>query len=145
MGLLSKIFGQSELEEEFNRCSGLKWVLIIQNIRKVQQETGTNSIITSYTPCTLYFNFKTNELSIEGEIARKLFLGDEQFIIKKSNILDGEPEFYLASNNAPEAITLNCRVSGKHIILERTLVNWRCKLVNENNWIISTTNKYNIV
>ena len=134
MGFINKLFSSSRLQEDFMRCVGLDWVLVIENIHGLEYSIGQNVYRNNYDNSVLIFNFKSDELIVNGKITEDVFNNKEHFRIKRPYPLTTEPEFLFYSIDDLSKVVMKCQVYRNYLLFEGTLVNWSCKL-RENEFL----------
>lgn len=131
MGILSKYFGPSKLEEDFKKAISLKWVLIIEPIGAVYVQKDQITIKKSNALLNFQFNFKDRYLLIQGDFFEE-DTRENQFKISHIINQNDKLEIYYSSFDDTSLILVKCIINREYILLERTLSNWHCKLFYHN-------------
>lgn len=141
---LTKVFGQSELQENFNSCFGFKWELKIIDF-KVFEYGFSHQLTREYSRSSiLSFDFLNFKINIEGELARSAFEKEKVvFVIKHYKNLALNPEFILLNERNEEILLLVQRNSIKFL---QNSNGWFC-IISDNisiqtNRIINETQKF---
>jgi hypothetical protein len=125
--MLTKLFGQSRLQEEFKKSILLKLELLIFSIQEIEVVINGNSIRKMNSLSNIHFDFKCNSLKIEGDFLKDCL--NEDFFQIATVQSDSEPYEILLSNSInPEIITAKVRIFRSYLLIEGTLENWYCKL-----------------
>jgi hypothetical protein len=124
--MLAKLFGQSSIQENFNKSDSLKWILEINAFDYFEYLFGDSVVNKKNLLSILIFDFKLNLFTIDGDIARDAFQNIKKYkIINKSN-LGLEPEYTLIDENNVRQIKLS--VKRKYLHFESLNSNWNCKI-----------------
>lgn len=130
MGLMSKFFGPSEFQNEFQKANSLNWILVINNIRDLEYSFGKSVAKQNFTDSSLEFDFSAGVFCVNGSLVDDVFNNRSEFQIVKSQLSDGDLVFYLSligDNN----IVMTCKVRRDHLFFEGTRSNWYVKLLSE--------------
>jgi hypothetical protein len=124
--MITKLFGQSSIQEYFNKSDSLKWVLEIKGFDYFEYIFGESVVNKKNLSSGLIFDFNFNMLTIDGDISRDAFQNIKKYkIINKSN--QGlEPEYTLTDENNVRQIKLS--VKRKYLHFESLNSNWNCKV-----------------
>jgi hypothetical protein len=125
--MLTKLFGQSRLQEEFKKSILLKLDLLIFSIEEIEVVINGIGIRKMNSLSNIHFDFKYNSLKIQGDFLRDC-INDDYFHMARIQS-DSEPYVILLSNfNAPEIIKMKVTIFRSYLLFEGTLDNWHCKL-----------------
>ena len=124
------------------RCVGLNWLLVIENIHGLEYSVGHNVYRNNFDNSTLIFDFKSDELFVKGKITEDVFSNKGHFLIKRPYPLKTEPEFLFYSVDDLSKAVMKCKVNRNYLLFEGTLVNWSCKL-RENEFLKLSTSATN--
>jgi hypothetical protein len=122
----SEIFGQSSMQENFNKCTSLKWELTVNGFDYFEYSFNDNTINKKNISSLLVFNFTKNILLIHGDLAKDVFKEGAKFHIVKVLNQGIEPEYELIEEYKENILKLI--VKRNYLIFENTLSNWNCKI-----------------
>jgi len=137
---LSEIFGQSSMQENFNKCTSLKWELTVNEFDYFEYSFNDNTINKKNISSRLVFNFTKNILLIHGDIAKDVFKEGAKFHIVKVLNQGIEPEYELIEEFKKNKLKLI--VKRNYLIFENTSSNWNCK-ISKNITINISQSKFN--
>jgi len=132
--MITKLFGQSPIQEKFNKCASLKWVLYINEFDYFEYLFGGSEVNKKNSSSRLIFDFTFNSLTIDGDIARDAFQNIKKYkIVNKSN--QGlDPEYLLTDESNIRHLKLT--IKRKNLYFESLNSSWNCKL--EGNIIVDS-------
>jgi hypothetical protein len=132
MSFLNKLIGSSKFQEEFTKCIGFNWTLIISNIIGLEYTKNGNTIKSNYNQSCLLFDFDLKELFIAGDIVDEVYGGKKHFVIVREETINSEIIFYFSFLENKNMIVMKCTVMRSNLLFEGTLSNWTCKIPNSD-------------
>lgn len=130
--MLTKLFGQSRLQEEFRKSIILKLQLIIDSIREIEISQNQNSLIIKNSLTSIFFDFKQNTLMIKGDSLSQV-LNENYFRIARIDDHSEPCEIFLSNLYNSEVIVMKFAIYRNYILIEGTLSNWHCKISKDVN------------
>jgi hypothetical protein len=128
MGLISKFWGPSKLQEQFDQAIGLNWVLLIKNINRLEHSFGNGtSAVQSFPDSYLAFDFFARMFVVTGSLRHEVFNNYGDFEVCGDDKVNGDLVLYLLSNIRPKLL-LTCTINRNYIIFENQERNWFVKL-----------------
>ena len=140
MGLFSKLFGPSKLQEEFQKALALKWLLTVKNIQALEYSFNNSLVLNNFSGSVLVFDFYNSQLLMEGELVSDVFNMNSIFQIVKNKIEDSTLVFYLSEIDTNE-ISLTCTISRDYIQFDSTRRDWHAKLHEAKFQLYSSTSQ----
>jgi hypothetical protein len=130
--MLTKLFGQSRLQEEFKKSILLKLQLLIDSISEIVVSQNQNSIIIKNSLTSIHFDFKQNTLIIKGDSFAHI-LNENYFMIARIDDHAEPCEIFLSNFYNTDIIIMKFSIYRNSILIEGTLSNWHCKISNDVN------------
>ena len=125
MSLISKLFGPSKIQEEFQKSISLKLRLIISSINEIEFSIKQTQIKKKNSLTTILFDFESSLLFIQGDLFEELF-DDTCFQIARINNFPDAPEICLSTIDSSDIIVMKCIAHRNDILFQGTLANWHC-------------------
>lgn len=130
--MITKLFGQSRLQEEFKKSILLKLQLLIHSISEIEVSQNQNSIVKRNSFTNILFNFNESSLTIQGDSLKDVLSEDHFQIVRVNN--DSEPcEIFLSDIYSTDIIVMKFTIYRNYILIEGTLDNWHCKISKNIN------------
>ncbi len=125
--MITKLFGQSRLQEEFKKSILLKLQLLIDSISDIEMSQNLNSLTFRNSLTSIFFDFKNNTLTIKGDSFLHV-LNEKYFLISRIDDHAEPCEIYLSNYYNTDIILMKFSIYRNHILIEGTLSNWHCKI-----------------
>lgn len=122
----SEVFGQSSMQENFNKSNSLQWELIVNGFDFFEYSFNGSTINKKNISSVLIFDFSNNKLIIQGDIARDAFTEGFVFNIVKKINQGIEPEYELIEEN--NKYRLKFIVKRNYLLFENVSSYWNCKI-----------------
>lgn len=124
--MITKFFGQSSIQEDFNKCVSLRWVLQINGFDYFEYLFGGSIVHKKNISSRIIFDFTHNSLLIDGDIARDAFQNIKKYTIVNKSNQGLEPEYILSDENNIRQLKLT--VKRKYLFFESLNSSWNCKV-----------------
>ena len=127
--MITKLFGPSRLQEEFQKSIILKLQLIISSINEIEFSIRQIQLKKKNSLTNILIDFEKELLIIQGDLFEELF--DETcFQLARINHFTEPTEIFLSHRNSSEIIVMKCIIYRNHILFQGTLDDWHCKISN---------------
>lgn len=127
MEVISKLFGPSKLQEEFQKSITLKLLLIISSINEIEFSIRDIQLKKKNSTTNIIFDFSSNLLFIKGDLFEEL-TKDTCFLISRINKLSDTTEIFISRIGSSNLIIMKCLIYRNSISFQGTLENWHCEI-----------------
>jgi hypothetical protein len=130
--MITKLFGQSRLQEEFKKSILLKLQLLIDSISEIEVSRNQQRLTIRNSLTSFFFDFNQNTLTIKGDSFNNV-LNDNYFLITRIDDHTEPCEIFFSNFYNTDIIIMKLSIYRNYILFEGTLSNWHCKISKDIN------------